>query len=75
MYSDTPEGQEALSRAMIIEDPTNPIAWWYLGGLDNNHLGPFFELDWKAQLETITKRMGNWEIGKKYLSRRFKESH
>ena len=74
-YSDTTEAQEALSRAMIREDPSNPIAWWYLAGLDNNLLRPLIDLNWKAQLKQILRRMGDWEIGKKYLTRRFEESH
>ena len=74
-YSDTTEAQEALSLAMIKEDRSNPIAWWYLAGMDNNHLRPLIDLEWRAQLKPILARMGSWEIGKKYLTRRFEESH
>ena len=72
-FSDTPEVQLILSKAMVKRDPTNPIAWWYLCRLDNTSLYARIDLDWRKQKERIQKRMGTWKIGKAHLEKRFSE--
>jgi hypothetical protein len=74
-FSDTREVSFILSRRMIERDSTNPIAWWYIGQLDNTSLSARMELDWRKQLRSIQTRMGTWQIGKDFIEKRFRESH